>query len=192
MQGGARQANRAPHLVAQLRQAGEDMLDAGAWRGDALVAPLLGLGQRFVFAALALDCSAYRHWPRASSRSRAYRVSWSSVLRYPSGAALPVTSRRAWRSRPRWLFFLLDRLLGRLDNAGIDHLTTARHIAMDRQLTIDRVEDALAGTCLDQAPLECPDRGPVGDRAARAQPDKELETEAVEQLEFHLLVAEIE
>ena len=63
---------------------------------------------------------------------------------------------------------------------------------MDRQLTVDRVEDALAGAGLDQALLECPDRGPVGDLAARAQPDKALETEAVEQLEFHLLVAEIE
>ena len=66
MQGGARQADRAQHLAAQLRQAGEDVLDAGAWRGDAFVAPLLGLGQRFVFAALALDMPA----PAGSFQSR--------------------------------------------------------------------------------------------------------------------------
>lgn len=48
MQRGPRQANRAQHLATQLRQTGEDMLDASARRCDALVAPLLSLRQRFV------------------------------------------------------------------------------------------------------------------------------------------------
>src|SRR5471030_2905523 len=42
------------------------MLDAGARRGDALVAPLLSFRQRFVFAALALDM----HTPAISFQSR--------------------------------------------------------------------------------------------------------------------------
>lgn len=40
------QANRAQHLAAQLPQTGDDMLDAVAQRGDALVAPLLSLGRQ--------------------------------------------------------------------------------------------------------------------------------------------------
>lgn len=51
MQRRARQANRAQHLAAELRQTGEDVFDAGAWRGDTLVASLLRPGQRLVLAA---------------------------------------------------------------------------------------------------------------------------------------------
>lgn len=87
------------------------------------------------------------------------------------------------------LFVLVDRLPGRLRDARVNHLATTRHIAVDRQLAIDRVKNALAGASLNQAFFEGPDRGPVGNLAAVAQSDKTLETEAVEQLELHLLVA---
>lgn len=55
VQRGARQADRTQGLPTHLRQAGEDMLDAGAGLGDAAVAALLGLGDRLVLAALALN-----------------------------------------------------------------------------------------------------------------------------------------
>lgn len=58
MQLGPRQANRAPHLAARLRDAGEDMLDAGVWVGDAPVTALLRFGLRLIFAAFALDVHA--------------------------------------------------------------------------------------------------------------------------------------
>lgn len=50
---------------------------------------------------------------------------------------------------------------------------------------------APAGVGADQALLERPDGGAVGNLAAVAQADKALEAEAVEQLELHLLVAQV-
>jgi hypothetical protein len=75
---------------------------------------------------------------------------------------------------------LLDRLLGRFDNTGIDHLAAARHVAMPGQLAVDRLEHGLAGAGLDQAFLEGPDRDAVRNLAAAAQANKTLEAEAVE------------
>ena len=48
------------------------------------------------------------------------------------------------------LFFLADRSPGRLHDAGVDHLPTTRHMAVDQPLPIERVKNALAGTSLDQ------------------------------------------
>lgn len=59
------------------------------------------------------------------------------------------------------LFLLVDRLPGRLHDARVNHLTAVRHIAMDRQLAIDRVKNAFAGASLDQAFFEGPDRSAV-------------------------------
>lgn len=38
------------------------------------------------------------------------------------------------------LFFLVDRLPGRLHDARVNHLAAARHITMDRQLAIDCIK----------------------------------------------------
>lgn len=69
MQRGARQANRAQHLAAQLGQTGEDVLHAGARLGDVVVAPLLRLGQRLVLAALRWMCMRQPCLFRRASRS---------------------------------------------------------------------------------------------------------------------------
>lgn len=121
MQWGARQTDRAQRLAAQLRQAGEDMLDACARRGDAAVAPLLGLGQRLVLAALALDV----HAPTVALEPRLalavdlafvgvdvaagvgrldHRLEVQRVVF--AGAAWPATNRPAWPAQRRGLFRL--------------------------------------------------------------------------------------
>lgn len=88
--------------------------------------------------------------------------------------------------------FLAQRLLGRLDYARVDHLSAARNVAVLGQLPIHRLEGALADAGLDQPFLEGPDRRSVGNLAARAQSGKALKAQAVEQLELHLLVAQVE
>jgi hypothetical protein len=59
-------------------------------------------------------------------------------------------------------------------------------------LAIDRLKDAFAGSGLDKAFLKGSDRRPIWNLAADAQPRKALKTQAVEQLKFHLFVAQIE
>lgn len=67
------------------------------------------------------------------------------------------------------LFFLfLDRLFWCLYDARIYHLATARHVAMPRQLAVDRVKHGFAGAGLNQAFLEVPDGGAIGNLAAVA------------------------
>jgi hypothetical protein len=85
-----------------------------------------------------------------------------------------------------------QRLFRRLDDGGIDHLTTAGNVAMPCQLPIDGIEDALAGAGFDQALFESPDRCAVRNLARITQAGKALEAQAVQQLEFHLFVGEIE
>ena len=85
-----------------------------------------------------------------------------------------------------------DRLLWRLHDARVDHLAASCDIAMPGQLTVDRVKHGLAGASLDQAFLEVPDGGAIGELAAVAQADKALEAQTIEQLEFHLLVTQVE
>ena len=58
MQRGARQADRAQRLATQLRQAGEDVLDAGTRLGDVAIASLLRFGQCFLLGSLTLDIHA--------------------------------------------------------------------------------------------------------------------------------------
>lgn len=86
------------------------------------------------------------------------------------------------------LVLFLDRLFWRLHDARV----AACDIAMPGQLKVDRVKHGLAGPSLDQAFLERPDRRAVGNLAAGAQTDKALEAQTIEQLEFHLLVAQVE
>lgn len=91
-----------------------------------------------------------------------------------------------------FLFLLADRLLGSRDDAGVDHLTTARDVAVLGELAINRVKDTFAGARLDQPFLENPDCRPVRNLATVAQADKALITQAIKQLEFHLLIRQIE
>lgn len=63
---------------------------------------------------------------------------------------------------------------------------------MPGQLAVDCFKHGLAGAGPNQVLLECPDGGAVGNLAAVAQADKALEAEAVEQLELHLLGAQVE
>lgn len=63
---------------------------------------------------------------------------------------------------------------------------------MPGQLAVDRFKHGFAGVGLDQPLLEYPDRGAVGDLATVAQPHKTLEAQTVEQVKFHLVVAQIE
>ena len=63
---------------------------------------------------------------------------------------------------------------------------------MPGKLTVDGVKDTLAGAGLEQALLERPDRCPVRYLTTGTQSDKALEAQAVEQLEFHLFVAQVE
>ena len=60
------QANGAQHLAAHLCQAREHVLDTCTCLGDAMIAPLLGLGDRLALAAFALDV----HAPALFAQSR--------------------------------------------------------------------------------------------------------------------------
>lgn len=67
-----------------------------------------------------------------------------------------------------------------------------RKVAVSGELAIDRFKNALADTGLDQALLERPDRGPIRNLAAGTQADEALEAQPIKQLEFHLLIGEVE
>ena len=89
--------------------------------------------------------------------------------------------------------FLLpgQRLLRCRHDAGIDHLPAAGDRALPVELPTHRLEDAPGRPRLDQAFLEGPDRGAVGGLRTLAQHDEALKAQAVEQLELHLLVAQV-
>lgn len=53
----------------------------------------------------------------------------------------------------------------------VDHLAAARHVVMPGQLAVDRVKHGFAGAGPDQALLERPDGGAVGNLAAVARAD---------------------
>lgn len=248
MQRGACQADRAQHLAALLRQARKHMLDAGARAGDTPVAALLGLGQRFVLAAFALDmhAPAFVGQPLfallidvalvgvdiAAGVERVQHVLEVQGVVLAAGADLDLADQLAalvgaerelvakigfavllgparidillapLRRRPvgrhgvvfdhGGFFLLAKRLPRRQDDGSVDHLATTGNIAVLGQLAIDSLEYAFAGARLDQAFLESPDCGAVGDLAGVAQAGKALETEPVQQLELHLLVRQIE
>ncbi|MDN0076606.1 hypothetical protein QU481_17200 [Crenobacter sp. SG2303] len=60
------------------------------------------------------------------------------------------------------------------------------------ELPIDRSKEGFAGIGGDQALLEEPDRGAVRNLAAVTQADETLKAQAVEQVELHLFIAEVE
>jgi len=103
----------------------------------------------------------------------------------------------AWSGRHRSfadqdLFFLVQRLLGRLHDARVDLLAAARNVAVLGELAIDRFENALAGTGLEQALPEYSDLGPIRNLAAGMQADEALDAQTIDKLEFHLLIVEVE
>lgn len=223
------------------------MPDAGAGLGDAAVAALLGLRDRLVFAALALNLHApallaqprftlaidialvgqdvpicvgrVEHFlemrgvvfagrahfdlayqlvaPVGVGRDLVAEIGLAVLFRparvriflAPFGW-LPVGRHRAFADQG--FLFLAQRLPGRLHDARVDHLAAASNVAVHGQLAIDRIENALAGAGLDQALLESPDRRSVRDLAAGAQSDETLKAQAIKQLEFHLLIAQVE
>lgn len=89
-------------------------------------------------------------------------------------------------------FLFAQRVFRRLRDARVNHLAATYNVAMPGKLTVISVEGTLAGVGLKQAFLERPDRCPIRYVAAATQTDKALEAQAVEQLKFHLLVAQIE
>lgn len=68
-EGGLNDAQASHKFSAHLRQRAEQMLDAGARRGDASVAPLLRGGNTFSGMAPALDVDLPAGFFRALSRS---------------------------------------------------------------------------------------------------------------------------
>lgn len=71
-------------------------------------------------------------------------------------------------------------------------LPAARDVSVFAQLPVHGIKNGLAGASQDQALPEDPDRRSVRYLAARAQSHKALEGQAVKQLEFQLLIAEVE
>ena len=103
---------------------------------------------------------------------------------------LPVDGHRVFTHQR--FFLLAQRLFRRLHDARVNHLAASCNVAVFAELPVHGLKDALAGAGLDQALFESPDRRPVRDLAAGAQSHKALKAQTVEQLEFHLLVAQIE
>jgi hypothetical protein len=82
---------------------------------------------------------------------------------------------------------VLDR---RGDEGGVDDLPAAGKVALLGELLADGVKDGLGSAGGGEPLAEGPDRGAVGYLAAAAQPGETLEAQPVQQLVFHLLVAE--
>ena len=87
------------------------------------------------------------------------------------------------------LLVLVQRLLRHRHDAGVDHLSTPRDVAVAVELPAHGLEDALSRTGLDQPLLERPDRRAVGSLRTLPQPHEALKAQPVQQLKLHLLVA---
>ena len=89
------------------------------------------------------------------------------------------------------LLVLVQRLLENRHDAGIDHLSAARDVALAVELPAHGLEDPLSRLRLDQPLLERPDGRAVGCLRTLPQPHEALEAQPVQKLELHLLVAEV-
>lgn len=84
---------------------------------------------------------------------------------------------------------VLDRCA---NDAGIDDLPLASPEAVVLQLELDLGKDPMLDIGFDQALAKEPDRIAIRNPAGVLQPGKALEAQAIEQLELHLLVGQVE
>ncbi len=180
--------------------------DPGSRLGDALVTPLLAVGQRLVALTLALDlvAKAVLLQPRFTILGRIAPVGIdvaAGVVGIQDLVEVLAVVRAGLVSLDLAdelvLFVHVDRelvaevaLAVLLRPGGVDDLTAACDEALLEQLGGDAVEQGFRSAFAD-AVLEGPHRGAVRNVAGVGQPEKALVAHAVEQLVLHLLVRKV-